>query len=63
MPSPRKSSVLLITSTNSLNSFGSKEALWSGPGRLLSKVMCFSITSAPREIALDETKNPREWSE
>ena len=31
------------------NSVGSRLAFWSGPGRFLSRVKCFSMTEAPNK--------------
>src|SRR3989344_7491512 len=49
--------------TVALNSCGSEEAWWSGPGRFLSRVKCFSMTQAPRVTAMMETWWPSVWSE
>ena len=47
IPSPSIFSACLIDSTIFLNLFGSKLAIWSGPGSLLLNVKCFSIIFEP----------------
>ena len=53
----------LTEEQRSLNSSGVEEARWSGPCKFLSKVKCFSITLAPREIDKMAASIPAEWSE
>src|SRR5262249_12486107 len=48
---PRLFSMLRIASVNERNSPGSAEKRWSGPGRFLSSVKCFSMKHAPKAIA------------
>ena len=38
--------------TKVFNSSGSIEAIWSGPSIFLSKVMCFSMATAPNDVAI-----------
>ena len=62
-PLPIDNSISLIDIIISLNSFGSRDALWSGPGSVLSRVKCFSIIVAPIATAAREILKPNVWSE
>ena len=62
-PSPRAASTWRTASTIALNSAGSRLAFWSGPGRLLSSVKCFSMTVAPSTAAATSHSQPGVWSE
>ncbi len=48
---PSASSTHLIPSHSILNSSGVTDALWSGPGKVLSSVKCFSINVIPKGTA------------
>ena len=50
-PCPIATSTLRIDFTSAHNSPGSSEARWSGPGRSLFLVKCFSIKQAPSATA------------
>ena len=60
IPSPSAFSMLRIPSIIALSSAGSRLALWSGPGRDLSVVKCFSIIVAPNATAAIGI-SPMEW--
>ena len=62
-PSPRIASTRRMPRTMAANSCGSAEARWSGPGRALSRVRCFSIRAAPRATAASAASTPWLWSE
>ena len=49
--------------TMAASSSGERLALWSGPGRALSSVKCFSITTAPSAAAAMSASMPAVWSE
>ena len=60
---PIDSSTARIPATMAVNSSGSRLTLWSLPSIPWSRVMCFSITAAPRDTAAIGTAKPRSWPE
>ena len=58
IPSPRAIEIFLTPFTKFFNSFPDILALWSGPGKFLLSVKCFSIITAPHDTAITGAKSP-----
>ena len=58
LPLPMATSMRRTACTMARSSSGFRLAFWSGPGRFLSSVKCFSITTAPRAAAATSHSQP-----